>query len=280
MSGPRTSTAGPACRRRSAARARRPTASPSWAPPSGSPPSSRSTPTATATRSWCSTATTSTRSAAGVTRSSSTCATGCWSRPHRTTPSCWSAGRRSSPGAQTEYYDRVHLLDYWVQDGILLSSRSVSSYARGNMMRLSPRAYVADAWTWTLGADGALRHGEPECLVQSFDSTRACGLDQQDTLAHVPPERAAYVEPGGILDTRDETGYGFTARIDVRPRSSTDSASTSSRRSTSPTRCSAASHRPRCSPTARRWSSPRPPTVARAGADPGRRPHGRDGAGG
>ncbi len=129
-------------------------------------------------------------------------------------PELLARGEEVVPGSETEYYDRVHLLDYWVEDGTLRSSRSVSSYARGNMMRLSPRAYVADAWTWTLGADGALRHGEAECLVQSFDSTRACGLDQQDTLAHVPPERAAYVEPGGILDTRDETGYGFTARID------------------------------------------------------------------
>ena len=40
------------------------------------------------------------------------------------------------------------------------------------------------------------------------------GLDPVDTLMYVPVERAAYVEPGGTLDTTGEVDYGFTARID------------------------------------------------------------------
>ena len=129
-------------------------------------------------------------------------------------PELLARGEEVVPGSQTEYYDRVHLLDYWFEDGSLRSSRSVSSYARGDMVRMSPKAYVADAWTWTLDPDGVLRHGDTECLVQSFDSTRECGLDPQDTLAYAPPERASTVPPGGTLDARGEAGYGFTARVD------------------------------------------------------------------
>ena len=124
-------------------------------------------------------------------------------------------GEEVVPGSETEYYDRVHLLDYWVQDGILRSSRSVSSYARGNMMRLSPRAYVADAWTWTLDDDGVLRHGDPACVMQSYDSARKCGLDPVDTVASLPVERASYVGIGETVDLTDETGYGFTASIEA-----------------------------------------------------------------
>ena len=50
----RSSTVGSGCRPSSAAPARRPTASPTSAPRSAPPPSSPSTPTPTATRSWCS----------------------------------------------------------------------------------------------------------------------------------------------------------------------------------------------------------------------------------
>ena len=117
-------------------------------------------------------------------------------------------------GSETEFYDLARVHAWSIEDGTLRSSRSVDAYARGQMMLFTPRSYVADEWEWTLDDDGVLRHGEPTCVMQSFDSARECGLDPVDTLMYVPVERAAYVEPGGTLDTTDEAGYGFTARID------------------------------------------------------------------
>lgn len=129
-------------------------------------------------------------------------------------PSLLVRGQTEVEGSQTDYYDLVHVQDYWIEDGALRSSRSVSPYARENMTLLTPRTYVIDAWTWTLGDDGALRHGETECLLQSFDSTRPCGADPQDTIMYFPVERASYLPAGETLDALEEQGYGFTARVD------------------------------------------------------------------
>ncbi len=120
-------------------------------------------------------------------------------------------------GSATEYYDMVHVGEFWIEDGTLHSSRSVDAYARGSMTMtlFTPRSHVADAWTWTLGEDGVLRHGEPECVMKSYDSARECGLDPVDTVVSLPVERAAYVGIGESVDLTDETGFGFTARIEA-----------------------------------------------------------------
>ncbi len=117
-------------------------------------------------------------------------------------------------GSATDHYDLVRVANYWLEDGILRSSRSVGAYARGNMTLLTPRTYVIDAWTWTLGDDGVLRHGDAECLMQSFDSTRPCGADPLDTIMYFPVERASYLPAGETVDALEEQGYGFTARVD------------------------------------------------------------------
>ena len=118
----RTSTAGPGCRRRSAAPARRPTASPSSAPPSAPAHSTRSTRTATVTRSWCSTRAPWTVGRAGPSsRSSSTCATGCWCEAVARGPGAARAAATSPvPGSETEHYDLVHVHDVLVEDGTLV----------------------------------------------------------------------------------------------------------------------------------------------------------------
>jgi hypothetical protein len=128
-------------------------------------------------------------------------------------PDLLARGDTAVPGSETEFYDMVHVHDWWIDDGTLHSSRSVGSYARGNMMRLTPRSYVADAWAWSLGDDGVLRHGDPTCVMQSFDSTRECGLDPVDTVASLPVERASYVGIGETVDFT--TGYGFSARLEA-----------------------------------------------------------------
>lgn len=121
-------------------------------------------------------------------------------------------GESVVPGSETEHYDLVHVHDYWVEDGSLRSSRSVGAYARGNMMRLTPRAYVLDTWEWSLDDEGLLSRGETGCLVQDFDSRRACGADPADTPVSVPVERASYVGAGETVEFGEL--YGFSARIE------------------------------------------------------------------
>ena len=122
-------------------------------------------------------------------------------------------GQTAVPGTETEFYDLVRVHEYWIEDGALHSSRSVGSYASGNMTLMRPRTVVADAWKWSLDDDGVLRHGEPGCLMQSFDSRRACGLDPVDTVASLPVERAAYVGIGETVEVT--TGYEFSARLEA-----------------------------------------------------------------
>ncbi len=124
-------------------------------------------------------------------------------------------GQFAVEGSATEFYDMVHVGDFWIEDGSLHSSRSVGAYARGNMSFMAPRSHVADAWTWTLGADGILRHGEAECIMKSYDSTRPCGLDAVDTVTYVPVERADTVGMGERADFRQDVGYGFSARLEA-----------------------------------------------------------------
>jgi hypothetical protein len=127
-------------------------------------------------------------------------------------------GQVAVEGSATEYYEMVRVHDYWIEDGVLRSSRSVDSYATGNMTMLTPRTYVIDTWSWTLDDAGALRHGETECLMQGLDSRRECGADPTDTIAYFPPERASYVPVGETVDAlEEEQGYGFTARVDDGP---------------------------------------------------------------
>jgi hypothetical protein len=117
------------------------------------------------------------------------------------------------PGSETDYYDLVHVQDYWVEDGSLRSSRSVGAYARGNMMRLTPRSYVLDTWEWSLDDEGLLTRGETGCLIQGFDSRRECGADPVDTPVSLPVERASYVGAGETVEFGLQ--YGFSARIEA-----------------------------------------------------------------
>ncbi|HEV2798361.1 MAG TPA: hypothetical protein VGV65_12140 [Nocardioides sp.] len=122
-------------------------------------------------------------------------------------------GEAVVPGSGTEYYDLVHVQDYWVEDGSLHSSRSVGAYARGNMMRLTPRSYVLDTWEWSLDDEGLLTRGGTGCLMQGFDSRRACGADPVDTPVSLPVQRASYVGVGETVEFGVQ--YGFSARIEA-----------------------------------------------------------------
>lgn len=68
------------------------------------------------------------------------------------------------PGEGTEHYEMVRIHDYWIDEGRLLSSRSVHAYAAGNMTLLRPETIVVDTWEWTLGEDGVLTASDAGCL--------------------------------------------------------------------------------------------------------------------
>jgi hypothetical protein len=120
------------------------------------------------------------------------------------------------PGSATEHYDLVRLHDYWVEDGRLLSSRSLGAYARGNMTLFAPAVTVVESWEWVLGEDGVLRPDEARCLLQETDRRRPCGENPVDSPPSLPTAPAAYVAPGESVDyTRT---HRFGARIEAGDR--------------------------------------------------------------
>jgi hypothetical protein len=81
------------------------------------------------------------------------------------------------------------------------------------MTLLAPRTTVVDVWEWHLDDDGVLRHGEPACLLASYDSRRGCGSAPADTVASLPVTPATYVGAGDDVDLT--SGYPFTARLEA-----------------------------------------------------------------
>lgn len=120
-------------------------------------------------------------------------------------------GYQPVPGSETEHYRMVHLHDYWIEDGALWSSRSVNTYADGNMTLVRPETIVVDGWRWALGDDGVLRQTEEVCLRQGLDSVRPCGDDQQDDLPTVAPVAEDTFGPGEAAAF--DLGYRYTARL-------------------------------------------------------------------
>lgn len=126
-----------------------------------------------------------------------------------------SGGYAPVPGSATDYYDLVHLQSFWVEDGTLLSTRSVNAFARTGMTMLQPENYVADRYEWTLGADGVLRHGAPSCLVFVPESTTACDPGSADDLPYVMSESTDTIGVGEEVALEDG-GLGYRVRLEAR----------------------------------------------------------------
>jgi hypothetical protein len=56
------------------------------------------------------------------------------------------SGNVPVPDSRTEFYDLVRIHGYWLEDGVLRSSRSVDSFARGNMTLYRGERILVDTW--------------------------------------------------------------------------------------------------------------------------------------
>lgn len=119
------------------------------------------------------------------------------------------------PGTRTDHYELARQQDYWIEDGTLWSSRSVATYAVGNMMMVKPLVTVRDAWTWHLADDGLLEPVDAGCLRYDVmdDSHTPCGEGAVDDLPDVA-DVAGDTFGVGESATFDE-GYSFVARLEA-----------------------------------------------------------------
>lgn len=122
-------------------------------------------------------------------------------------------GQEPVAGSETEHYDLVRLHDYWIEDGRLYSSRSRSSFARGNMSLVRTETIVVDAWEWRLDADGVLRPESVGCLRSGPESLAPCEGDEEEELPYITP---VATDTFGIGEGATfAEGYRFTARLEA-----------------------------------------------------------------
>ena len=117
-------------------------------------------------------------------------------------------------GSRTDHYDLVRSHEFWTEDGTLFSSRSVDSFARGNMTLMRPEFYVVDVYEWGLDEDGILRAGDASCLVIAPEAQLPCGSGAEE--GFVPYINSAAAETFGIGEGADfREGYRFSARLEA-----------------------------------------------------------------
>jgi hypothetical protein len=118
------------------------------------------------------------------------------------------------PGSRTDHYDLVRSHEFWTEDSTLFSSRSVDSFARGNMTLMRPESYVADVHEWRLDEDGVLRVGDTSCLVMAPEARVPCGTGSEE--GFVPYINSVAAETFGIGEGADfREGYRFNARLEA-----------------------------------------------------------------
>lgn len=130
-------------------------------------------------------------------------------------PELLASGDLVVPGSTTEHYDLVHVQSFTVEDGSLVSTRSVNAFARATraMTMLVPETYVMDTYEWTLDDEGVLRPGEKRCLVHVPEATTPCDADSADDLPYVTSESTDTIGPGEEV-ALDDGGLGYRARVE------------------------------------------------------------------
>lgn len=117
------------------------------------------------------------------------------------------------PGSQTEFYDLVHAHEFWIEDGALFSSRTVDSFARGNMTLLRPEAYVVDVHEWRLDEGGILRAGDASCLVLVPEGQAPCGSGADEGFVpYINSVATEAIPEGEWVDF--EVGYPYRAMVE------------------------------------------------------------------
>ncbi|KRE95216.1 hypothetical protein ASG76_05970 [Nocardioides sp. Soil774] len=126
-------------------------------------------------------------------------------------PSLLQRGDVQVPGSQTGLYDRVRVLQYWIEDGRLFSGRSEDSFARTGMTTAQLPGIVLETWEWRLGDDGVLRREAAGCKELVFD-VQECDADSG---AQVPDLTPA-TETVGVGESADiTTGFPFSIRVEA-----------------------------------------------------------------
>lgn len=130
-------------------------------------------------------------------------------------PELLASGDVVVPGSETKHYDLVHVQTFGVEDGRLVSTRSVNAFARATraMTMLVPETYVMDTYEWTLDGEGVLRRGEAGCLVHVPEATTPCAADSADDLPYVTTESTDTIGPGEEV-ALDDGGLGYRARVE------------------------------------------------------------------
>lgn len=129
-------------------------------------------------------------------------------------PELLATGYAVVPGSEAEHYDLVHLQSFEVQDGTLVSTRSVNAFARSGMTLLQPDTFVMDTYEWTLAEDGVLRPGPQGCLVQVPESTTPCAADSRDDLPSVTSRSTDTIGVGEEVALEDG-GLGYRVRVEA-----------------------------------------------------------------
>ena len=117
------------------------------------------------------------------------------------------------PGSRTEFYDLVRVHDYWFEDGRLFSSRSRSSFARGNMSLVRTETVLVDAWQWRLDDDGVLRAASVGCLRAGPEALTPCEEGAEEELPYVTPVSTETFGIGEGANFRE--GYRYSARLEA-----------------------------------------------------------------
>jgi hypothetical protein len=128
-------------------------------------------------------------------------------------PDLLARGNVPVPGSRTRFYDLVRIHDYWFEGGLLHSSRSVGTFARGNMTLYRGEAIPVDTWEWHLDDDGVLRPTPAGCKLAVPEALIECGPDGRGDLPVVQPvERESFGE--GEQAAYGDENFGFTARVE------------------------------------------------------------------
>ncbi|RYB90983.1 hypothetical protein EUA93_18785 [Nocardioides oleivorans] len=120
------------------------------------------------------------------------------------------------PGSETPYYDLVHTQSFYIEDGTLVSTRSVDTYARSlsTMQALVPETVVSDRYEWSLDDDGVLRPGEPTCVYREPEGqAMPCTSDTRADLPYVTSESTDTIGVGEQVALEDG-GLGYSARLE------------------------------------------------------------------
>lgn len=123
-------------------------------------------------------------------------------------------GTVAVPDSRTDHYDLVRSYEFWMEQGLLFSSRSVDAFARGNMTLLRPERYEVDAYEWRLGDDGVLRAGDASCRMMFPEGQEPCGSEAEE--GFLPYINTVATETFGIGEGADfREGYRYRARLEA-----------------------------------------------------------------